>query len=824
MKAVIMAGGKGTRLRPLTCSMPKPMVPVVNRPMMEHVIHLLVAHDFTELACTLCYMPEAIQGYFGDGSSMGCKITYSVEDTPLGTAGSVRALGDFLDGTFLVISGDALTDIDLASAVAFHRKKGAAATIVLTRVATPLEYGVVIVDNDGRITRFLEKPSWGEVFSDTVNTGIYVLEPEIMKNVNPSCEFDFSKNLFPMLLSEGYPMYGYIADGYWCDVGNLDQYRKTSQDILEGKVAVKIPGDLVDDGIWVSEGAEIGNMAALRPPVVVGAGARIEAGALVGEYSVVGPSCIIAEGASVRRSILSTGCFIGSGAEAHGAILGSRVSAKAGVSIQEGAVVGSGCSIGERAQVRPGVKIWPDKTVDGGAQISTSLVWGASWSKRLFGRLGVTGLANIEVTPDFAARLGAAYGSCFSGGTVAVSSDIHPVSDMIKRALTSGILSSGMSVAELDPGTTAVARYAVPALGADGGVHVRVSPTDRNSTLLEFLDSSGINVDKGTERRIENAFLTEDFKRANPEKAGKAIATRGTVGRYLDAITSSVDVDTVRGRGMKVVAGYDRAYIGELMRAFCDACGCDLHHVEIANSAWAPSAVTDTVAMTRADLGFLLDRNAERLLLVDETGSSISNEEMLALICVSLLTSHRGATVAVPVTASSSIERLAAAFRGHVVRTQANPRSMMEKAIEARVRMGEANLPHFQPVLDGVFALAVIFEYLAREGSTLSAFAQMAPRSYMAKQIVDCPWEDKGRVMRRLIEETDGEDVQLIDGIKVYDDHGWTLILPDSEEPLFHVYSEAQSQEIAEEIAGIYVSRIAETISDTQMTGGARNM
>ncbi|MDD4336537.1 MAG: nucleotidyltransferase family protein, partial [Firmicutes bacterium] len=222
MKAVIMAGGKGTRLRPLTCSMPKPMVPVVNRPMMEHVVDLLVAHGFTDLACTLCYMPEAIRSHFGDGSSMGCRITYSVEDTPLGTAGSVRALGDFLDDTFLVISGDALTDIDLASAVAFHREKDAAVTIVLTRVATPLEYGVVIVDDDGRITRFLEKPSWGEVFSDTVNTGIYVLEPEIMRKVSPSCEFDFSKNLFPMLLGEGYPMYGYIADGYWCDIGNLD--------------------------------------------------------------------------------------------------------------------------------------------------------------------------------------------------------------------------------------------------------------------------------------------------------------------------------------------------------------------------------------------------------------------------------------------------------------------------------------------------------------------------------------------------------------------------------------------------------------------------
>lgn len=174
MKAVIMAGGKGTRLRPLTCNKPKPMVPIVNRPMMEHIIYLLKKHGFEDVWITLFYLPELIQNYFGDGTDFGMKIRYSLEDSPLGTAGSVKKIINEFTETFLVISGDALTDINLEEAVRFHKEKKAKATIVLTKVASPLEYGVVIADQQGKVNRFLEKPGWGEVFSDTVNTGIYI--------------------------------------------------------------------------------------------------------------------------------------------------------------------------------------------------------------------------------------------------------------------------------------------------------------------------------------------------------------------------------------------------------------------------------------------------------------------------------------------------------------------------------------------------------------------------------------------------------------------------------------------------------------------------
>src|SRR4026209_1092927 len=235
MKAVVMAGGEGTRLRPLTSNQPKPMVPVVGKPCMEHILELLREHGMGEVIVTVAFLPQTIRSYFGQGETLGMEIGYSVEESPLGTAGSVSLAGKQLEETFLVISGDALCDVDLSALVAFHKEKGAAVTIGLKSVENPLEFGIVVTDEEGRIERFLEKPSWGQVFSDTINTGVYVLEPEVLRAIPPAEPYDFSKQLFPDLLERGRPLYGWIAEGYWQDVGTLEQYRQANDDALDGK-------------------------------------------------------------------------------------------------------------------------------------------------------------------------------------------------------------------------------------------------------------------------------------------------------------------------------------------------------------------------------------------------------------------------------------------------------------------------------------------------------------------------------------------------------------------------------------------------------------
>ena len=356
MVAVVMAGGKGTRLRPLTCNKPKPMVPLADRPLLDYVLRLLAKGGWDEVALTLCYLPEQVEAYFGDGSQFGVKLHYLVEEQPLGTAGSVKRAANLFDGTVLIGSGDALSDFDLQAALAFHRERQALVTIVLTRVESPLEYGVVITRPDGRIVRFLEKPGWGEVFSDTVNTGFYLVEPEVFDLVPPGRPFDFSRDLFPVLLERGAGIYGYIAAGYWSDIGTIEQYRRSHLDFLAGRMRLSPPGREIGPGIWVGQGVEIHAEARIDGPVYLGDYCRIERGAYVGPHTCLGEYGFLGEGSSVKHSVLWRQVYLGPGTEVRGGIIGDHTVLRNNVSVYEGAVIGSECLVGAHAVIHPRVK------------------------------------------------------------------------------------------------------------------------------------------------------------------------------------------------------------------------------------------------------------------------------------------------------------------------------------------------------------------------------------------------------------------------------------------------------------------------------------
>ncbi|MBC7765339.1 MAG: NTP transferase domain-containing protein, partial [Hyphomonadaceae bacterium] len=411
MKAIIMAGGEGTRLRPLTCGQPKPMVPVMNRPVMEHIINLLKQHNILDIGVTLQYCPEAIINYFGDGERFGVHLRYYTEEQPLGTAGSVKNAEDMLDETFIVISGDALTDLDITTAIDFHRQKQSQATLVLTRVPMPLEYGVVMTDSTGKIVRFFEKPQWNEVFSDTVNTGIYILEPSVLQQYEKNKNFDFGKDVFPNLLAQNAPMFGYVSADYWCDIGDLDAYMQCHCDILDKKVGIRFHANEVLPGVWMEEGVQIDEGAIIKKPCWIGQNAHIQKNAVVEEYSVVGQQCLISEGASLKRAIIWQGAKIGSQAQLRGCTICGSVNVGFQAQIYEKSVIGDRTMIGEKAIIKPSIKIWPAKTVEGGATVSANLVWGSRTNRSLFGERGISGEINVDVTPEFASRLGTAFGA-----------------------------------------------------------------------------------------------------------------------------------------------------------------------------------------------------------------------------------------------------------------------------------------------------------------------------------------------------------------------------------------------------------------------------
>ena len=315
-----MAGGEGTRLRPLTSNQPKPMVPVAGKPCMEHILELVRRHGITNAVATLAYMPQVISGYFGEGSHLGVELDYSVEEVPAGTAGSVKLLEHYLDETFLVVSGDALTDMDLTSLIEFHRYRGAVATIALKRVPDPLEFGVVITAEDGRIERFLEKPTWGEVFSDTINTGIYVLEPEVLAQIPADVPYDFSKELFPRLLEAGAPLYGFVTEGYWQDIGNLIQYQEANRDALDGKVKLEMPGVRLRENVWVGEGSLVEQVERIEGPAVIGNYCSIDETATIGRYTVLGNNVIVKEQAEIEYSVVDANSYLGPRTQVRGAL------------------------------------------------------------------------------------------------------------------------------------------------------------------------------------------------------------------------------------------------------------------------------------------------------------------------------------------------------------------------------------------------------------------------------------------------------------------------------------------------------------------------
>ena len=557
MKAVVMAGGEGTRLRPLTSNQPKPMVPIVGKPCMEHILELLRRHEFRDVIVTLAFLPQAIRSYFGDGEAMELDIEYSVEETPLGTAGSVRLASAKLDDTVLVISGDALCDIDLTALVASHRERGASVTIGLKSVENPLEFGIVVTDEDGRVERFLEKPSWGQVFSDTINTGIYVLEPEVLTHIPADGPFDFSKELFPLLLEMGRPIYGHVMEGYWQDIGNLDQYRQANFDALDEKVRLDIPGIRLRGNVWVGEGVGLDDLEAVEAPSFIGNYCRIAPRASVGPYSVLMPSVTLGDHARTARSVVDSSTSIGRSAVVEGAIVGRACDLRPHARLHEGVAVGDNCTIGEESVVMPGVRIYPFKEVESGSLVDRNLIWESRLSSRLIGLDGASGRIDVDLTPETALRLGLALGTALDRGDRVVTSRAASAScRLIRRALIAGVNSAGVHATDLQVMPSAVNRHFLKTEGFDAGIHVQPSPNDPEVVQIRIFEPPGTPATPALVKEIDKHFSRQEFRRASWGEVGEISYSARTAETYVQDLVAALDGDAIRRRGFRLVVDY----------------------------------------------------------------------------------------------------------------------------------------------------------------------------------------------------------------------------------------------------------------------------
>jgi mannose-1-phosphate guanylyltransferase/phosphomannomutase len=827
MKAVIMAGGFGTRIQPLTCNMPKPMIPLVNRPIMLHIVELLKKHEITDLVMLLYHQPMIIKNFFRDGLEFGVRITYVTPLEDMGTAGAVKCAEKYLDEQFLLISGDLLTDFNLKKIIDFHTDRKALATITLTSVKDPLQFGVVVTDKEKRITQFLEKPGWGEVISDTINTGIYVLEPGIFKYIPEGENFDFSQDLFPLLLKNREPLFGYPTKGYWRDIGNTDSYREAHHDIFRGRVNIRIDEpkqDLVGKDLRIGADVRLADTTALEGTVVIGDNSQIFAGAQIRD-SVIGRNCTVEPGVKLSRCVIWDNAYIKKGARIIDSVICNNVRVGQGVVIEEGGIVADDTSIGEEAYVKRDVKIWPKKVIEAGSTVTGNLIWGEKWKKSLFEGAMIKGLTNIELTPEFVAKLGCAYGTSLPKGSyVLAGRDPYLASRMLKRGFLGGILSAGVNVRDLKMVPLPVLRYKLKTFGEVGGIHFRQAMDDPASTEIVFLDNDGIDFSSSMGKNVERIFYKENFRRAHHTEPGGITELPQVVDFYREGFARAITREAVQKGSFKVVIDFNQSPAGQILPAILSDMGCEVIGLnayideergakKAAEKPQSLEQLAKIVATLDAQAGFWLDPTVEEVIIVDETGKVYEGADLLLLMTALLLKAGAKGAFAVPVAAPSAIELMAHEKGMAVRRTKSSERAMIEAALSSEVLLagtmdGRFAFPRFQAAFDGMFAIARVLELVATCGIPLSRVLGDAPRRTFLQTAVPCIWEMKGGIMRKMSEDSLDKEATFIDGIKVHFGEEWALVLPDQHLPVVHIVAEAKDERAAQRLLDDYRKKV----------------
>ncbi|BDF69768.1 mannose-1-phosphate guanylyltransferase [Oscillospiraceae bacterium] len=767
MKAVIMAGGEGTRLRPLSLGQPKPMTPLFDRPVMEHIIALLRRSGITDIAVTLQYLPGVVKDYFGGGGEQGVRLEYFVEREPLGTAGSVKNCMDWLgEEDFLVISGDAVCDLDLSAALAFHRTRRSAATLVLCRHPAPLEYGLVITDEEGRIERFIEKPSWGQVFSNQVNTGIYVLTRAAMDRVPEGKPYDFGKDLFPALLAQGEAMYGHVAEGYWCDMGDCAAYLSCVADALSGKVRLDLGAPRVAPGVWSA--SPIPPSVQVVPPCYIGPGVVIGAGSLIGPHAALGAGSTVGERCLVQRCVLHA-AHVGDRATLYGAIMCKGARAGRGAVLNEGAVLGENAALGEEAIALEGVKVWPNRTVADGARLAHSVTTGGLREPLRFADGGIIrGAVGEELTPELLVLLGNCLGA---EGQLGLGSAGGDGAGMLERAAASGAAAGGCRVLESDAPCASAAGWLA---GYYGLPAVLFAEQEGERGYLHVFDGRGLPPGRARERKLEGAALRAEVNRVPAGRVGAVERVTGVGAAYAADAARRARIGRAPLRPVRVAvpggAPADRVLAEALERLGCTVL-----------EAAAPGVPV-----------FRTGRGGFTLSATDEEGEALEPEQLLAIAAL-IEYEDGGGRVAVPAGAPAALDTLAAGYGSAVLRLERDGREAEELY---------AALPWLR---DGVFAACRICARMGLTGERLRALSGKIPRFRLRRRELAVAG-GRGELMQALA-QSEASAASAGEGLRVKLGSGWVWLSPLTRRSALRVVGEGPDMELAAELCDFYVKK-----------------
>lgn len=755
MKAVIMAGGEGTRLRPLTCDTPKPMMPLCGRPILEYILDLLARCGVTEAAITLKYLPDEIRMHFPGNVYRGIRLNFVVEEEPLGTAGSVKNAAQGFTEPFLVISGDAMCDYELDKIMKYHIAAGSAATIAVARVEDPREYGLVRFDRENRVESFIEKPGWGQAICNTANTGIYILDPACLDLIPEGENFDFAKDLFPKMLAAGQPLFAYLATGYWCDIGDIPSYIACQRDMLCGRVHCRMTPQL-SQGIHCVSDLPPGDYS-IEPPVHIGADVTVDAGAVIGPYTVVGDGCHIGAGAKVRGSILMRGAEVSRHAALVDAVMGAGSFVGKGASIFEGGVLGASAMVRENACIKQNVLVWPRKIIEAGDVLDENCKYGGG-TIHVFSDNGIS--PELSFSPEVCVRLGEALASVQAGRRIGIACEGSRASRARKLAVTAGMMMCGSHVWDFGDCFEAQLMFFTAFCNLSAGVFL----TDAKGGGLHLFDAGGFPIHRYTERDIENRLRKADYVRCAEERC-----------RDIS------DMSSVR-----------MMYRQELCRQAGD--GLEKLEVRIESpSDHIRRVMEDCLARLGCGQGagvrFVIHPSGTTVSAYGESGQKITWESLLAVCCKEQWAA--GADVALPYSAPGYLDQLAGEYGRRAVRYPESP--VGEEDHEARA-LGA----HQQWVRDGLFLTVRVLRIMAARGCTLDALVAELPAVSVFRREIDAPVSPSG--LYELLGHESGQQLQAGEGIVLRRGAGRVMITPSRTGSRFRVLTESPTMEAAREL------------------------
>ncbi len=754
MKAVIMAGGEGRRLRPLTCTLPKPMAKILGKPIIEYIFDLLCAGGVTRAAVTLGYLPHMIENRYENGYK-NLALDFVREDEPLGTAGSVRNAAMGFDEPFFVVSGDALCNFDLKKIMAYHKASGAKVTVVATSESDPREYGIIKVDKENRVVGFVEKPSWNQAVSNLANTGVYVINPECLELIPKDRPYDFAADLFKEMLEKNMPIYCYHTEDYWCDVGNVEAYLRCQRDAFDGRIK-PVSGETAKD-IYTEKDLPRGDYSII-PPVYIGKDTEIGDGAVIGPYAVVDSGCSIGANARIRYSVVYENCCLAANTAVTGALVCSGAALRSRCSMFENSVAGSGCVIGEDACVKPEVCIWPGKIVGKGTTVTANLKYGSAKTEFFSGGC-VNEKNGVRLSAETCVRLGAAVGSAAGCRRVAVGSCGSSASGIMRLALGAGLCERGAEVWDMGECFEAQLAFIVNVCGLDAGLFACASDEKYVSLCAE----SGLGAPRSLERQIEAAVSKGEFRECAYSEC-KEPANMREVKRLYAQRLSAYAPDGLGG--IACTAESDNENIKNLLK----------------------SCLADLSAEKDGGLIFRISRDG-KTLSAEQGGITAEHHSLLALCCLDEM--RKGRDVAVPYDAPQFLDSLAEACGRKVLRYLSTPAD----SSDFRARQLAAKQPF---VRDGLFLAVKILAIMKEKNCGLSDLLSELPQKFILKRNVRISFSPSYLIS--LAGENSLGVRNDFEGIKIIRDEGRVLIIPERGGESVRILAESNSMEAAEEL------------------------